>query len=426
MTGSTIGIIAADKSENGGAKSVREACGHDAPGSSVMESQHARVAQARPRAAPIIDTVLLKVASRCNINCRYCYVYNMGDTGWASQPKRMTRATLEAVVTSLADLSRSQDGGFAVVLHGGEPLLLGHVKLAFLLSALREGLPANYPISIQTNGILISDEILDACSRHRVTLGISIDGPKPVHDRFRVDHQGVGTFQRVLNGIVKLRNHPNSNRLFTGVLAVIDPASDPRETYSFFKNLGAPSVDFLYRDGDHSRLPQGKESFRSTEFGRWLSELLDIYLSDTDPIRIRLLDDMMKLLMGGSGTKEGMGTTEFGIVIIDTDGSIRKNDTLKSNYDGADLFERQWSVHSHSIESAVSTPEFAAYLALQRPSATACGACPEFHVCGGGMPVNRWRDGHGYDNPTVYCADQLRLIGHMRNRISTLVPAHRP
>lgn len=202
---------------------------------------------------------------------------------------------------------------------------------------------------------------------------------------------------------------------------MIDPTSDLAEVYGFFKELDAPSVNFLYRDGNHSQLPYGKASFQSAEYGRWLSQLLDIYLADPIPVRIRLLDDMIKLILGGSGTKEGVGTTDFGIVVIDTDGSITKNDTLKSTFRGADHFQQQWSIHTHHLADIVNSSEFAKYHSLQHPSASSCLSCSELAICGGGMPVNRWRDENGYENPSVYCTDQFVLISHIRDRLTALM-----
>jgi uncharacterized protein len=86
-----------------------------------------------------IDTVLLKVVSRCNINCQYCYVYNMGDLSWAQMPKQMSSATIMAVANALDGLAKVQSRRFAVVLHGGEPLMLGPAGLDFCLAALRKG-----------------------------------------------------------------------------------------------------------------------------------------------------------------------------------------------------------------------------------------------------------------------------------------------
>jgi uncharacterized protein len=367
-----------------------------------------------------IDTVLLKIASRCNIDCRYCYVYKLGDTGWLRLPKRMSAETCRATAAALGRLAREQERAFSVVLHGGEPLLLGAENLRRTMVELREALPADYPISIQTNGVLISREILDYCAEAKVSLSVSLDGPNIVHDQNRVGFSGDGTFGRVLEGIRILQDHPHCELLFAGILAVVDPESDPAEVYSFFKSLSPPSVDFIYRDGNHTRLPPGKASVSTTEVGRWMASLLDIYLADETPVRIRILDDIIKLVLGGAGLKEGVGLTNYGILVIDTDGSVAKNDTLKSSFDGADRFSIRWSVHTHSIRDVLDSSEFAEYLAMQRPTSPICLACPELSVCGGGMTLHRWSDRNGYDNPAVYCADQKLLIMHVRELIASL------
>ena len=116
----------------------------------------------------MIDTVLLKVASRCNIDCSYCYVYQMGDLGWLRQPKTISPQTCIAVGDSLNDLAFGSGHQFAVVLHGGEPLLLGEDGLTFVLTTLRRSLPDTCAISIQTNGTLITTEILDLCEDNDV------------------------------------------------------------------------------------------------------------------------------------------------------------------------------------------------------------------------------------------------------------------
>jgi uncharacterized protein len=98
--------------------------------------------------------------------------------------------------------------------------------------------------------------------------------------------------------------------LFTGVLSVVDPCTDAAEVYTALKATGAPSFDFLYRDGNRSRLPFGKMAHSSTEYGCWMRDLLDVYLSDPTPPRVRVLDDMLKLLLGGRSQKEGVGLTD--------------------------------------------------------------------------------------------------------------------
>ena len=84
-----------------------------------------------------VDTVLLKTASRCNFDCSYCYVYQGPDQSWRLQPKRMSRAVVLAVRDRLVEQAERQTTGFAIVLHGGEPLLLGFQGLSALLRGLR-------------------------------------------------------------------------------------------------------------------------------------------------------------------------------------------------------------------------------------------------------------------------------------------------
>ena len=365
-----------------------------------------------------LDTILIKVASRCNINCTYCYVYNMGDDNWSHMEKLMTKETMDSICISLSELITSQKKYFSIVLHGGEPFLLGPLKLSYLLGELRKVLSYEYPISIQTNGILITDEILDICSEHQVSVAVSIDGPESIHNKNRVTHQGQGTFQNVLKGIEKLKAHNDSTFLNAGLLAVIDPLSDPAEVYHFFKSIKPPSVDFLYKDGNHTNLPIHKSSISSVEYGSWMSGLLDIYMADPEPLSIRVLDDMLKVLLGGIVSKEGLGITDFGIIIIDTDGTIMKNDTLKSSYNGADKFEKPLNIKDGRLVSFLNSNEFLEYRAMQQPTSRKCLNCPVLNVCGGGMILHRWKKENDFDNPSVFCSDQLYLIDNMLKKLA--------
>jgi len=365
-----------------------------------------------------IDTVLLKIASRCNLDCGYCYVYHMGDESWRRQPKRMSLDVVDMVADRLGALAEAQGRGFSVVFHGGEPLLVGTAHFGRTCRTLKRSLPPDAALHLQTNGVLLTEDVIAICAENDVGISVSVDGPAALHDRQRPDHRGQGSHARVVAAIERLIAHPAAKRLFTGVLAVVDPRSKPAEVYGYLKATGAPSVDFLYRDGNRDTLPFGKHSLLSTEYGTWMSELLDVYLADLAPTRIRVLDDMLKLLMGGRGRKEGVGIDAYGILVIDTDGSVNKNDTLKSAGEGSDRFSTGWSVLTDDLWDVVTTAEFEAYHGAQRPTAPDCLACRDLRVCGGGMPAHRWSDATGLSNPSVFCADQKRLIDRMRDHLA--------
>ena len=128
---------------------------------------------------------------------------------------------------------------------------------------------------------------------------------------------------------------------------------------------------------------------------------------------------MLRLILGGQAQKEGVGTTDYGILVIDTDGRINKNDTLKVAHKAADRFEQtSWSIFSDNLFDIVRSRAYEDYYRQQRPTASACRACPELKVCGGGMVAHRWSDDRGFDNPSVFCADQLLLIRRMREWVA--------
>lgn len=365
-----------------------------------------------------LDTALIKTASRCNYDCSYCYVYQGKDTSWRDQPKRMGIDVIKAVSEKLIQQSFQQDAGFAIVLHGGEPLMLGYDGIYQLISSLRSNLDEKrYPISIQTNGSLITTKLLNLFSDFRVSVSVSIDGPKVANDLGRIDLRGKSTFLRTVCGIEYLMTHPDKDFLFAGTLTVIQPSTSATNTYEFLKSIGSPNMDFLMQDGNHDQLPIGKESFYSTEYGNWISDLFYCYVTDPSPVPIRFFDDIIRLLLGGESTKEGRGIEPYGILIIETDGEIRKNDTLRSSFDGADLFINRWNISNTKISSVLNSQEFFEYSNMQVPISSTCSSCDYFSVCGGGMPLYRWGEKHGYNAPSIYCKDHMRIIDVVTNRL---------
>ena len=381
-----------------------------------------------------LDTVLVKTASRCNIDCSYCYVYQGPDTTWRLQPKRMHRETAEALRDRLVEQARRQEAGFAIVLHGGEPLLLGLGELGALLRGLRAHLsPDRHPISIQTNGTLLGEELLDLFAETRTSVSVSIDGPPEANDLARLDHRGESTHAATMRGIARLASHSDSEFLFAGTLSVIQPAVAPRLVYEFLKALGTPNMDFLLQDGNHDRLPPGKSGFDGTEYGKWLIDLFDLYLADPSPVPIRLVDDTIKLCLGGTSRKEGQGKEQYGILVVETNGEIRKNDTLRASFEGADRFGGRWNVATTSLSTVLSSQEYIAYAGMQLPASGRCRNCDLLDICGGGMPLYRWSADREYDNPSIYCHDHAVFIRHAIERLhelglddSLVVPASPP
>ncbi|MFJ2173924.1 radical SAM protein [Streptomyces sp. NPDC087851] len=125
-------------------------------------------------------TFILKVANRCNIDCDYCFVFNSKDQAARRLPARMDLAVARAAARRIGEhASAHRLRTIHVVLHGGEPLLVGVGHMAGLLEAVRDAAPAGTWVlfELQTNGTLLSGAWLDLFERYEVAVGVSLDGP---------------------------------------------------------------------------------------------------------------------------------------------------------------------------------------------------------------------------------------------------------
>ena len=132
---------------------------------------------------------------------------------------------------------------------------------------------------------------------------------------------------------------------------------------------------------------------------------------------------MLRILIGGTGRKEGVGLSAYGILVIETDGTISKNDTLKSASPFADQFRSAQSISNCALSKVVGSDEFLEYHLSQRPTSQTCKTCSNLHVCGGGMPAHRFSKTNGIANPSVFCSDQTYLIDRMRRHLSQRMAA---
>src|SRR5437764_204497 len=121
---------------------------------------------------------IVKVASRCNLNCSYCYEYNLGDDSWRGQAAVMAETTCR----TLAERVRQHALGHSlqevtISFHGGEPLLLGAAKLDQYVSLIRDTAGEKFEISfsVQTNATLIDDAFIEVLRRHQFSVGVSVD-----------------------------------------------------------------------------------------------------------------------------------------------------------------------------------------------------------------------------------------------------------
>jgi uncharacterized protein len=169
--------------------------------------------------------IVFKIAQRCNLNCSYCYIYNRGDDSWRRRPAIVSDEVVEALGHRIAaHCEKHSLRRMTIALHGGEPLLVGKQRMQSIFDGLRACAPqVELDIGVQTNGLLLDRGWLELFARNRVPIGISLDGPASINDRFRVHHDGRGTTAELLARLAELRSQgPQFDKLLGGVLCVIN------------------------------------------------------------------------------------------------------------------------------------------------------------------------------------------------------------
>ncbi|MGK5631363.1 FxsB family cyclophane-forming radical SAM/SPASM peptide maturase [Streptomyces sp. URMC 123] len=363
---------------------------------------------------------ILKVNSRCNLACRYCYIYFGADDTWRHHPVASDDPVLLRAAERIAEHAAGHAlRDVAVVLHGGEPLLTDPARLGAAVGHVRARVPADCTVHavVQTNGTLLTGERLRVLAAHGIRVGVSLDGGLPHHNRDRVDHAGRPSWPAATRGLRLLADHHRDT--YAGVLCVVDLRSRPEEVYESLLAFDPPAIDFLLPHGNWSAPPPGLPGPADgpAPYGDWLCAAFDLWWSsDRRRTRVRIFEECIALLLGVPAGTESMGLQPFTAAVVETDGSIEQVDSLKSAYEGAaatglDIFR-------HSFDDALAHPGIAARQAGRAALAPVCLRCPLVEVCGGGQYPHRYRAGSGFRNPSVYCADLQRLIRHVAARLA--------
>lgn len=358
---------------------------------------------------------IVKMHGRCNLACTYCYLYEGPDSTWRTRPRAASAEVLDATATRIAEHAGTHRlTALSLVLHGGEPLLAGAGTLAAFTGLVRDRVPAGCAVRavIQTNATLLTPEHLTVLAGGGIRVGVSLDGGLAAHNTRRVDHAGRPSWPAAVRGVRLLAERfPQS---YAGILTVVDPTLDPVETYESLLALRPPALDLLLPHGNWSAPPP---HLAGTRYGEWLCAVFDRWwAAERRETRVRLFEECVALLLGLPAATESLGLAPFDAVVVETDGSIEQVDSLKSAYDGA--ARTGLDVFRHALDDALRHPAAAARQTGAEALGEQCLACPLMTVCGGGHYAHRYRGGHGFRNPSVYCADLKHFIPHVARRLA--------
>jgi uncharacterized protein len=364
---------------------------------------------------------VIKVHSRCDLACNHCYVYEHADQTWRGRPKNIAPETVAQIARRIAEHAESHAlPEVRIVLHGGEPLLLGAPRTRETLAALDAGISpvARLDLRIHTNGVLLDETYCDLFAEYAVKVGVSLDGDRIANDRHRLYRDGRSSYDKVLAALELLRR-PEYQSLYSGLLCTIDIANDPLAVYQALLEQAPPRVDLLLPHATWEQQPSGLSATRDAadptriggEYGEWLSVIFDAWDAGGRPMPIRMFESVLAVLYGRPSTTEALGLDPVDLLVVETDGTLEQVDSLKTAYDGAAA--TGLDVWRHSLDDAAA----AAGIAVRQQGidgvCATCRACPVVQICGGGLYPHRYEPASGFDNPSVYCTDLKATIEHI-------------
>jgi uncharacterized protein len=365
-----------------------------------------------------IKGLVLKVASRCNLNCEYCYMYNLGDETYKSQPKFMSQEIVDNLLNQVEIyLTQSRAKAFQFIFHGGEPLLVEPDFYQTFVRKVNELFPTYIKIDyiIQTNGVLLSSEWCKVLGDLGFSVGISIDGLTEKSNRLRLNHQGKSSLNASLDG---LNNAQSSKYLkyLPGILSVVNLENNPVDLYFGYKNLKIRHINFLLPDGTHDNLPN-QFNPKKTEYADWLIELFNVWFADKDSGKpqISFFNQLLNLILGADANYESFGGSKHIYFIIETNGDIEPQDSLKACGNG--FTKTNFNLRTHTLLESLQQPLIKFCIESQHKIAEKCKNCPVLEICRGGYITHRFSEKQGFNSPSIYCRDLEKLVTYVSEKI---------
>jgi uncharacterized protein len=349
-----------------------------------------------------LDTVVVQPTPFCNINCSYCYL-----------PDRNVKTVIEqSTIESLFTKVFASDwtsGGLTVIWHAGEPLVvpISFYETAFqAIEALR---PRTLQLrhSIQTNGMLITREWCELFKKWDVGVGVSIDGPKALHDAHRVTRTGQGTFDKTIAGIRLLRQEDVPFH----VISVLSKGGMqvPGEMLDFYVSEGIEDVCFNVEEseGAHvSELFAGGGAQRS--FKHFLSEFWRLSRGSGQVRFVREVDGMLpRVFRPADSAMMNSQVEPFGMMNVDCHGNVSSFSPELLGLKNADYEDFiVGNINRHSLEDMLASAPMRTMSRDIAAGVEACRtSCEYFSVCGGGAPVNKLAENGSFlSTRTSFCS----------------------
>ena len=358
-------------------------------------------------------SLLIKPTSAdCNLRCTYCFYLEKSQLYPQESRHRMSDAVLERVIQSYMETDQEV---YSFGWQGGEPTLMGlqffEKVVEFQKKYGRRGVTvAN---GLQTNATLIGDSLASHLARYRFLVGCSLDGPGDIHNRYRVNHLGVNTHSRVIQGIQTLKQYG----VASNILVLVSQANVHRagEVYRYLVENGhlyhqyIPCVEF---DDNGKPLPF---SISGEEWGRFMCELFDAwYPDDVNTVSIRHFDSILSKLVDGTDTVCTMGRNCCQYFVVEYNGDIYPCDFF------VEPALKLGNIMNTSWQELLESPAYLEFGAQKKDWNRACESCGSVELCAGDCLKHRMIAGNNSRNMSWLCEGWKLFLEHAENGFKQL------
>lgn len=383
---------------------------------------------------PRIHVLAKPTGAICNLACSYCFFLDK-ELLYPGSPFRMSDELLETYIRQLIAAHRTPE--VTVAWQGGEPTLMGvdfyRRAIAYQEKYRRPGM--TFENTMQTNGTLLTDEWCEFFLENNFLIGLSIDGPRELHDAYRVNKGGKGTFDEVMRGLRLLQKHGVEYNILTTVNRV--NADYPLELYRFLRDdVGTEWIQFipvvervnaqgltLYQEGRDV----SERSVRPEQFGRFLTTIFDEWVRhDVGRVYVQTFE---------AAARNWMGLPSSGMCVFDktcgTGLAIEHNGDLYSCDHFVEPNYKLGNINDMEIIELVATDrqhQFGRDKLDTLPQQ--CLNCKVRFACHGECPKNRFiTTADGEDGLNYLCAGWYAFFTHADHAlkiITSLLRAGRP
>lgn len=366
------------------------------------------------RTTPIAFHIMAKpTGSACNLRCEYCF-FQKKEKLYPKSNFRMSEDVHEAYIKQLFDAHQVPQ--VTVAWQGGEPTLMG---LDFFRHSVQLQKKYAKPGTLventfQTNGILLDDEWCRFFHENNFLVGLSLDGPKELHDTYRKDKGGRGTFDRVMRAAQQLRNH----KVEFNILCAVNRknADYPLEVYRFFRDeLGVKYIQFIpvvERDNE-SGFQEGStvtdRSVQPDQWGDFLIRIFDDWIrKDVGQMFVLNFDGALAGWLGRAGTVCIFGPTCGMGMALEHNGDLYSCDHfVEPNYSLGNILK------TPMIELVASGKQRKFGQDKRDALPQYCLNCEFIHICNGECPKNRFVETpYGEQGLNYLCEGYKAFFGH--------------